>query len=568
MFGWLSKIAARPAVAPQSEDDRRTVPVPLQVSHKLVVFSAAAAAPNIGALFRDFSIESVESFVPTDWLSFVQHHRSDPTLALLVVDGTKGVSPDDLDRLRLIKFLNFENVYVLIEGLDEPGLDDDHFSLVSEELREAAQACALPVVAIVGAPMGLTGQSIPSYFDGVMYSSPRQAMPPVGFRFVTTQSVARDRAWRVDGQVSTGTVSTGDRLISSPSNLRAVVSDVMTEDGSSTMSLEFQTPYFPETGEVLSRIDEAPVLSPVMCVKSFWQGEAIAPGEVLTVQFWFGAVRMKVELWSRISRTSHSDRAAENADRYAGYVEIILRADELLPLDAYAQNQVTGIVTLIARNGVKAQGLVVTDGYADQRRLIAAKPDNLTPVHHVVATNEREGRNGHKGGVLWFTGLSGAGKSTLAVALEKRLFDLGFQVFVLDGDNVRQGLTANLGFSPDDRAENIRRVGEVAALFREAGTIVISSFISPYRSDRDRARHAAFPDFHEIYIEADVKTCIARDPKGLYKKAIKGDIRDFTGISAPYEAPVSPELTINTEQSDVDRCLEQLVNYVERHFRL
>ena len=139
--------------------------------------------------------------------------------------------------------------------------------------------------------------------------------------------------------------------------------------------------------------------------------------------------------------------------------------------------------------------------------------------------------------MLWFTGLSGTGKSTLALALERELFAKGYQVYVLDGDNIRAGLNANLGFSPEDRAENIRRVGEVASLFADAGFIVISSFISPYRSDRERARAAAKDAFHEIYVKASLEACEGRDPKGLYKRARKGEIPEFTGISSPYEAP-------------------------------
>jgi bifunctional enzyme CysN/CysC len=164
---------------------------------------------------------------------------------------------------------------------------------------------------------------------------------------------------------------------------------------------------------------------------------------------------------------------------------------------------------------------------------------------------------------MWFTGLSGAGKSTLAMEVEQRLFAKGYQVYVLDGDNVRRGLNANLGFSPDDRAENIRRVGEVAALFADAGLVCITAFISPYRDDRHRARAAAPDAFHEIFISADLETCERRDPKGLYKKARAGEIAAFTGVSAPYEAPASPELTVDTETHTVDECVAQIVNYVE-----
>jgi len=167
---------------------------------------------------------------------------------------------------------------------------------------------------------------------------------------------------------------------------------------------------------------------------------------------------------------------------------------------------------------------------------------NIFGIESAVDETERTQRHGHVGGVLWFTGLSASGKSTLALALERRLFSEGFNVYVLDGDNMRQGLNSDLGFLPADRVENIRRVGEVAALMADAGMICISAFISPYRADRAVARKAARGKFHEVFIKADLATCEARDPKGLYEKARLGEIADFTGVSAPYEPPETPDL--------------------------
>ena len=167
---------------------------------------------------------------------------------------------------------------------------------------------------------------------------------------------------------------------------------------------------------------------------------------------------------------------------------------------------------------------------------------------------------------MWFTGLSGSGKSTLAFELEQRLFARGYQVYVLDGDNIRHGLSADLGFSPEDRNEHIRRVGEVAALFSRAGILAISAFISPYRTDRDRARTAGGDAFREVFIEADLETCEARDPKGLYKKARAGEIPDFTGISAPYEEPKDADLVVATGGRSIEECLTVLENFVESEF--
>src|SRR3546814_386164 len=193
-----------------------------------------------------------------------------------------------------------------------------------------------------------------------------------------------------------------------------------------------------------------------------------------------------------------------------------------------------------------AGGVVSMEGYPDQRQALRTKGTNLHSVDHLLTPQARAWRNGHRGAVIWMTGLSGTGKSTLAMRVEQRLFAKGLQVYVLDGDNVRRGLNADLGFSPEDRAENIRRVGEAAALFADAGLVVVTAFISPYRADRDRARAAAGDAFHEVYVKADLETCEARDPKGLYRRARAGEIPDFTGISAPYESPESPELIVDT----------------------
>lgn len=188
---------------------------------------------------------------------------------------------------------------------------------------------------------------------------------------------------------------------------------------------------------------------------------------------------------------------------------------------------------------------------------------NIVPVRHQVTADERAARSGHAGAVLWFTGLPGSGKSTLAMALERRLFDLGWQVYTLDGDNVRRGLSADLGFSPHDREENIRRIGEVAALFADAGAVCITAFISPYRADRARARAAAGGQrFFEVFVQSALATCERRDPKGHYRKARAGELKDFTGVGAPYEMPEHPGIVIDTETQDVATCVEQLLAFV------
>ena len=192
---------------------------------------------------------------------------------------------------------------------------------------------------------------------------------------------------------------------------------------------------------------------------------------------------------------------------------------------------------------------------------MAPDTHNLTATAHTLSASDRQAHYGHAGGVLWLTGLSASGKSSLAMALEQALMERGYSCYVLDGDNVRGGLNANLGFSPQDRTENIRRVSEVAALFADAGLICITAFISPYRADRAQARLRCKRQFHEIYIAADLATCEARDPKGLYKKARTGEIREFTGISAPYESPEQPECVIDTASEPLAESLKKLIAY-------
>ncbi|WP_105978220.1 adenylyl-sulfate kinase [Staphylococcus simulans] len=192
------------------------------------------------------------------------------------------------------------------------------------------------------------------------------------------------------------------------------------------------------------------------------------------------------------------------------------------------------------------------------------KSQNITWHDSEVTKTERQAQNGHKSVVLWFTGLSGSGKSTISVALEKALFERRIHAYRLDGDNIRHGLNNNLGFSPEDRKENIRRIGEVSKLLADAGLITLTAFISPYREDRDRVREILEDgEFIEVYAKASVETCEQRDPKQLYKKARAGEIKNFTGIDAPYEAPEHAEIVVDTEKTSVEEAVQQILNYLE-----
>ncbi|MDX1581756.1 MAG: adenylyl-sulfate kinase, partial [Alphaproteobacteria bacterium] len=352
------------------------------------------------------------------------------------------------------------------------------------------------------------------------------------------------------GRVEAGVLKVGDELVFSPSNKRARVKSIEawnvpeqpTEaSAGQCIGVTLDEQLFLERGEIASHADKPPVESDVFLGRLFWLGrEPLRVGSRYTIKLNTLEAQVEVQEIKHVIDTGDlGETAADQVERNS-VAEVVLRSKKMLALDAFSDLPRTGRFVLIDKYDIAGGGIASMEGYADQRRLITVASTNIQRVEHSIDADARARRNGHLGGVLWFTGLSGAGKSTLAIEVERRLFDKGYQTYVLDGDNVRHGLNANLGFSPEDRAENIRRVGEVSALFARAGMLSITSFISPYRSDRDRAREAAGEGFHEIYIHADLETCEERDPKGLYKKARAGEIKDFTGISAPYEPPSSP----------------------------
>jgi bifunctional enzyme CysN/CysC len=317
-----------------------------------------------------------------------------------------------------------------------------------------------------------------------------------------------------------------------------------------------------------SHEDHAPVETNVFKGRLFWLSHSpLRAGQTYRLRLLSREVPVLIQEISALYDVEQLSSAPSDQVPYNGIAEVVLRSQAMLALDSIGDNPATGRFVLTDGTNLVAGGTISMQGYPNQRASVTRRSSNLTEVEHKVTTEVRQQRNGHRGGVLWFTGLSGAGKSTVAMAVERELFRRGLQAYVLDGDNIRYGLSADLGFAPEDRAENIRRVGEVAALFADAGMIVITAFISPYRSDRQRARSAAHDAFHEIYIKADLAACESRDPKGLYQRARKGEIPEFTGISAPYEPPEEPNLVVDTQHLTIDACVAAVIDYVEKNFR-
>jgi bifunctional enzyme CysN/CysC len=399
--------------------------------------------------------------------------------------------------------------------------------------------------------------------------------PPADPLRLTITEPARS-ANTLSGVIECGVLAVGDEILISPSNRAAAV--VALADAASgatvdraragmrvTVSLDRAAQA--EAGELVSHHATPPLESDVFRVRLAWSGAApliVPAGLSLRLASSVTPEPVTVERIERIVEPSQADEPGE-VPRSA-LADVIVRAGRVVAFDPGESGLATGRVTLLDGATVVGTGGIDMAGYADQRALITRRATNVSEVEYRIDRAMRSARNGHAGGVLWLTGLSGAGKTTLAVELERDLFDRGYQTYILDGDNLRHGLNANLGFSPEDRAENIRRVGAVAALFAEAGFIVISAFISPYRSDRERARLGTADEFHEIYVKASLATCERRDTKGLYKKARAGEIADFTGISAPYEAPEACELVIDTDRLSIAQSIERISSYARREF--
>jgi bifunctional enzyme CysN/CysC len=242
--------------------------------------------------------------------------------------------------------------------------------------------------------------------------------------------------------------------------------------------------------------------------------------------------------------------------------EVTIQARSPLVMDNHDKVDTSGRFVVVDEQDVAGGGIIFGGTYIERERI---QSTNLFWSEGRIDQRARTERNGHRGMVIWLTGLSGSGKSTLARALETNLFTRHMQVTVLDGDNMRHGLNANLGFSPDDRVENIRRVAEVAKLMADAGLVVITSLISPYRVDRGRARNVIQSDgaeFIEVHVAAPLQVCEFRDPKSLYKRARAGEIKNFTGIDAPYEEPENPEITIHTDRESVKESVGRLLDFL------
>jgi bifunctional enzyme CysN/CysC len=509
--------------------------------------------------------------------------------ALMLIDAGHGIQQQSRLHAYLLNLLGIRQIAVVVNKMDTVG----HSAVRFAEIRQAyvdflakvgvTPDYFIPVSArngdnIVARSAVMPWYEGPTVVEALDSFRPTPRPTDLPLRLPVQDVYKFDERRIIVGRIESGRMMVGDRLIFSPSNKSArvasieawnVAGPIVEGHAGQSIGLTLDDQIFVERGEVASREDDAPIETNVFRGRLFWLRHApLRVGDSFQLKLATREVPVTVHEIERLYDADDlSSHAAGEVPRH-GIADVILRSRAMLAVDEGRHLARTGRFALSDGSNIVAGGLIDMDGYPDQRKSVIVRSANLYRVEHRIDGPARAARNGHRGGVLWFTGLSGAGKSTIAMALEQELFRRGYHTYVLDGDNVRYGLNANLGFSPEDRAENIRRVGEVAALFADAGMIVITAFISPYRADRQRARDAAKDGFHEIYVAADVATCERRDPKGLYKRARSGEIPEFTGVSAPYEEPEAPELVVDTRKLSVEQSLEVLLDYIDGHFSL
>lgn len=503
--------------------------------------------------------------------------------AVLVIDAAEGVRDQTRRHAGLLPLIGHRQVVVAVNKVDLIGFSAERFAALEAELATLLAGLNLTARAVV--PVAARDG------DNLVAASPRlgwyrgptllQALqdwpgPPAAedqpLRLAIQDVYKFDERRILAGRIESGQLAVGDALCFSPGERRSRIASIeawppgtapQAAGAGMSVGITLADPIFVERGEIASHEADLPVLTDVFHGRLFWlKPAALGRGDRLTLRLCTQETVAVVEEILAVTDAARLEALGTGAVPANAIAEVVLRCRRVVALDDGRRLPRTGRFVLLDDDGAIAGGGIASPaGHEDLRRRLVRKADNLTEVASHVSRPERARRNGHAGGVLWLTGLSGSGKSTLAGELERRLFDRGCQVFVLDGDNLRSGLNADLGFSPEDRAENIRRAGAVAALMAQAGFICITAFISPYRSDRARARQACGEGFHEIYVQADLATCEARDPKGLYARARAGKIAEFTGISAPYEAPEAPELVVDTAAMGVEEAVDRLFEY-------
>jgi len=500
--------------------------------------------------------------------------------AVVLVDAEKGVRVQTRRHTHIVSLLGVQNVILAVNKMDRIAYDKARFEAIAAEFVTYARKLGvqnievIPVAALTGVNVVVRGLKETPWYTGRTLLEALEGIEAGRMDLLKElrfpiQLVSRpDANFRgYAGTIASGEIAVGDAVLALPSRKSSKVREITTADG----PLQHAGPYQAVTvvledeidlsrGDVLVHPDHRPALARTFDANLIWMGEApLLPGK--RYEFKIGSRYVKGLVDSIQHRIDVNDLTTREADALDlnGLARVRIALEEPVAIDDYKLSRATGsfIIIDLLHFGTVGAGMVIAPTQARGSTDVVWQPTRVT-------ASTRANQKSQRPAVVWFTGLSGSGKSTIANALEQALVQRGHHSYLLDGDNVRHGLNKDLDFSDAGRNENIRRIGEVSALFVDAGLIVITAFISPFRADRNKIRERiGDAQFIEVYLSTSLEECERRDPKGLYVKARAGEIREFTGIDSPYEPPIAPQITIDTSKQEIGASIDQLLRYLE-----
>ena len=535
---------------------------------------------TIDVAYRFFS-SSKRKFIVADTPGHEQYTRNMATgastaeLAILLVDARNGILTQTKRHSFIVSLLGIKNIVLAINKMDLVNYDKNIYEKISSEYILFSKKLnfeniqSIPISALKGDNIHKKSKYMKWYNDKTLFDyleTTKTKIQSSDSFVLPVQSVNRPNLnFRgYSGTIAEGKIRKGDELISLPSNQKVKVKDIFVGERSlktanlkQSITLTIDKEIDTSRGDILCSKNSTVDMADQFNVNVIWMSEDKGfTGRTYLAKIHNISTSIKIMNIKKIYDVNTLEFAAGNELKLNDVAEISISFNKTVPFSTFKENKILGSFIIIDPINNQTMGMGMIN--FSLRRSQNIQLQNLT-----INKNLREKINGHKGQVLWMTGLSGSGKSTIANEVEKILYSQGKKTYILDGDNIRHGLNKDLGFTDKDRVENIRRVAEVAKLMCDAGLIVITAFISPFRLEREMARSLFEKnDFKEIYISTPLKVAEKRDPKGLYKKARQGKIPNFTGIDSIYEKPTNPELEIDTSKVSLSKAVKKILNII------